>query len=426
MPNGERNSELEIRCILCAACIPQAKDSGLAGRQNWINLGKRKRADGDGSSVTVPAAEVEEVDFNSHTRWASYYRTILDEPGSDNVFLSGIAYGSRSGFRPRPVPINPLRARLYNARGQAEDRWNVMYVMADVLGTDQNRDVEKRTGYPVHLDCWKLAGRVLGRDRLQGSQNLRAFVKAAECFWRQEKNRQQWHADFKPVHTVGGNWERYGCFEQGPVWGDKRDNEIPAAQLSGPIYDLYGYRVNFDIDIWHTQSSPFWIPVIQELIKWATMEPAPEPEIQKQGGKQLRKREKKKKKRKKTVTTASHHVNVPLDIAHEIIEVIYRSDLPRQEKLDDIDNLIQAFHWKIPAVCWAGRCDPDLVFEIADLAASINAESIHWTKLCLGFEELAFDPHWFCRSGLNYRKRVLKVLRGIKEGFEKSDNGKTT
>ena len=226
----------------------------------------------------------------------------------DDVFLSGIAYGSRSKFRPRPVPIIPLRARLHNARGQVEDRWSVMYAMADILGTDQDGDLEKRTGYPVHLDCWKLAGRVLGRDRLQGRQNLRAFVQAAESFWRQEKNRPGWHLNFRSVHTVGGSWEMYWCFEQGPVWGHKRHDEIPAAQLSGPIYDLYGYRVDFGIDIWHTQSSPFWIHEIQELIKWATKEPVPEPRIQKPGGKQSRKKKEKKRKRKGNVTMASHHV----------------------------------------------------------------------------------------------------------------------
>ncbi|KAL4961760.1 uncharacterized protein BDV14DRAFT_203503 [Aspergillus stella-maris] len=416
MPNGEKNPELEIRCILCAACIPTTKDTGLRGRQSWTTLGKR--ADGNRRSVTVPAAEVEEMAFDSRTRWASYYRTILAEPESDNVFLSGIAYGSRSRFLPRPVPINPLRARLHNARGQVEDRWNVTYAMADILGTDQNGDVEKRTGYPVHLDCWKLAGRVLGQDRLQGSQNLRTFIQAAESFWRQEKNRPGWHLDFKSVHAVGSNWEMYGCFEQGPVWGDKRHDEIPAAQLSGPFY---GYRTKFGIGIWHMQGSPFWIHEIQELIKRATKEPVPEPGIQKQGGKQSR-----KKKKERTVTMASPNVNVPLDIALEIIEVIYRSDSPPQEKIDDFDNLIQAFQWKIPAVCWAGRCNPDLVFEIADLAASTSAHSINWAKLCLEFEQLAVDPHWFCRSGLNYRKRVLKVLRGIKEGIEGSDNANTT
>ncbi|KAL4923932.1 uncharacterized protein BDV17DRAFT_295933 [Aspergillus undulatus] len=127
-------------------------------------------------SITVPTAQVEDEYYPKKGRVdrLPYHRAILDEPVSKRIALSEIAYGSLSKSRPRPVSIEPLRARVSNACGQVEDRWNATFHMANLFGPDRNREAGRRIGYPMHTDCWQLACRETGEVELKG--NLRAFT----------------------------------------------------------------------------------------------------------------------------------------------------------------------------------------------------------------------------------------------------------
>ncbi|KAB8265812.1 hypothetical protein BDV32DRAFT_144335 [Aspergillus pseudonomiae] len=107
-------------------------------------------------------------------------------------------------------------------------------------------------------------------------------------------------------------------------------------------------------------------------------------------------------------------VDLPLDIAILIVDLIYGSRPRSMERLIDTRNLLEAFQWKLPETYWKTRCDYWLVFEMDDLIREKRA--LNWSRFCLGLE-LLLERGWYCNSGLRTRQRALTSLGGIKEHF---------
>ncbi|GAB1191758.1 hypothetical protein APSETT444_000940 [Aspergillus pseudonomiae] len=144
--------------------------------------------------------------------------------------------------------------------------------------------------------------------------------------------------------------------------------------------------------IYHVTGSPLRIPGIQKLIAEATRECT---EVHLRGHSAI--------------------VDLPLDIAILIVDLIYGSRPRSMERLIDTRNLLEAFQWKLPETYWKTRCDYWLVFEMDDLIREKRAAK--WSRFCLGLEELLLERGWYCNSGLRTRQRALTSLGGIKEHF---------
>ncbi|KAE8352916.1 hypothetical protein BDV28DRAFT_157466 [Aspergillus coremiiformis] len=335
-------------------------------------LGEKAARKKSRKSLTIPAAALERRDFKWPRFWSLYYRTILDDPASNRLCITGIGPATRTNGRFDAVPIDPRIARVC---GVAKGRRNAVFRMAVMLGHDRNRMEGKRIGYPMHLHCWLLLDRVVGHDLVR--QHLREFVQAAEAFWK--ANTKEWLTELSH-HKYGKPF----CHEKRLHWL-KRQSDVDTTQN-----DEAGKG---EIDVYHISGSPLRIPGIKELTAQVTRE--------RNDGVSLR--------------GSPTILNLPLDIAVIIVDVIYKSRPHCRERIDDTRNVLEAFQWKLPGAYWRARCNPRLIFEVDDLVRTQRA--VDWASFCLGLEELLLDDDWYCNSGLNNRCRTLRFLEGIKGRF---------
>ncbi|KAI9374180.1 hypothetical protein BJX61DRAFT_541013 [Aspergillus egyptiacus] len=426
-------------CVICGADLDRDYDNNpIEERADWEDLiSRRRRSKNPARSIIVPAAEVEEMDFVARSGWQHFFRAILEEPETDRVFLSGIEYSMRPYICRVPILIDPNKARLMGYV-KYQNHWNADYYMANLFGWDRHKAEGRRVGYPVHAHCWLLACRLIGVETVP--ENLQEFIQAVKGFWKGKK--KNWN--IFPAHDPG----EAACFDQG-VFGyrenairtvdfeeDEKEEEEEGDEEESDAEDIdeedeedeeseaeedVDEDVDVDVDeedeereaeeeeedvgeeeeseaeenvredeVYHQPGSPFRIPAIQELMRRVTSErssrPRPHPAV-----------------------------HVPVEIALMIVDLIYKSRPLCQERVDDTRNLMEAFHWDVPDTYWISRCDPKLIFEVDDLVAS--GKRVDWAGFCLGLEELMVDPHWFCNSGLEYRRRIIRTLDGIKERF---------
>ncbi|KAL4902979.1 hypothetical protein BDW74DRAFT_180271 [Aspergillus multicolor] len=390
VPTGEPT----FACIICGGIIPPYNAKALSGRADWIN--KRKKD----TSLIVRSTEVEELGFPKDHRagWLCFWRAIIDDPETNNLTISGICNGARIGCYPEPVPTDPNRARIYgNVRNKS--RWNTFFHMANLFKTDEHREAGRTVGYPVHAHCWLLVDRMIGTPRVQ--QNLRAFVDAVKWFWRQ--NKQEWA--IWPSHSAGTAGE--GCFEleQGYPWGIREcacRSVLEAWCGTMPKGSRRRSRRAVDYRTEHQSGSPLRVPDLQELMVRVTCVD--------RAGSSLDEVQRSMR--------SSPLPSLPTDIALLIVDEVLRGRPPCKGQLDDTRNLLEALHWELPRSYWIGRCGPELAFEVEDLCAL--GQRVDWAGFYLGLAELKLDPHWFCNSGLNYRRRILKSLGAIREKFTKN------
>ncbi|KAL3484489.1 hypothetical protein BJX62DRAFT_248369 [Aspergillus germanicus] len=368
-----------LHCTICGSEVLLREPEVIKERADWVALCK-KRGKAKSRSIIVTSAEVEATDFKKHVfGWMHLYRAILDEPATGRVYLSGIDHGSLIDWYPGPVPTDPDRARL-SGFVRKESRWNVDFHMVNLFEPDRNREAGRRIGFPAHPHCWLLVDRVIGFAKVL--PNLRAYTQAVMAFW--PANEGDW--DPPTQHLPGTD----SCFEQG-VFGRRED--VTPHFNSEDEAENYFYRLDTkgmrDEELEHALGSPLRTPDIQELMQVATR-PRPRTE--------------------KVVS------RLPVELALMIVDLIWCGRPLCQERIDDTRNTLEAFQWTLPDSYWKKRCEPELVYEVGDLEAS--GKPVDWAVFCLGLEELMVDPHWFCVSGLRFRQRILRVLKGIKERFE--------
>jgi hypothetical protein len=301
---------------------------------------------------------------------------VLEDPTTNQMFLSGISHGSSLNPWELPIPRDPHRAFIKNL-ARRENRWNADFHMANLFEQDKNRKAGKRIGYPIHPHCWLLLDRFAGHDLI--TPNLHAFVRAVDGFWKE--NKKEWCIFLNHLCYDGL------CHNNnGPHWPAEQRPRTP---------ELYDEELE-EITQWHTPGSPLRILGIQRLITQNLLSQRDNPG---QGQK----------------TIQSLVSCLPLDLAVTIVDLVYETQPHCQQRIDDIRNLLEAFRWNLPNTYWQARCNKQLLFEIDDLIKAGTA--VDWSGLCLGIEELLLDGDWYCNSGLNNRGRTLKLLSGIKKNF---------
>ena len=181
----------------------------------------------------------------------------------------------------------------------------------------------------MHPHCWVLLDRVIGHELVEMS--LKRFLKAIEQFWQGNSklflaDEDQFDRDYDdPFHSLRNRLE-----------------ETPEPIENG------GIRENLfkQVDTWR---DPVNVPEIQALVEQAVQQnPRDDHEC------------------------SLVALDVPLEIAVMIVDMIYNSIDYNQESIIDTRNLLSAFQWKLPDSYWQNRCKRDSVFEFEDLIMSNN------------------------------------------------------
>lgn len=81
-----------------------------------------------------------------------------------------------------------------------------------------------------------------------------------------------------------------------------------------------------------------------------------------------------------------------------IVNIMYNDIYYSQASIDDIQNMLIAFQWRLPDSYWQSRCNRDLIFELDDLIRSRN-QKVNWQFLCLGIEKLFLMDGWYDNGG---------------------------
>lgn len=261
--------------------------------------------------------------------------------------------------------IDSDKALILPGPTMASQRWNIDFHMANLFGTDWNREKSLLIGYIMHPHCWLLVDRFPGHGVVK--QDLRAFIQVIEIFWRTE--RTLW----MPVLIHGTS--EYSCYDHAAPW----------IKHNCPRYGAGNFNRT------HMSSSPIIIRDIQTLITVATNE----------HGKPLG----------QGVRWHSIVANVPVEVIMIIIDTIYESRPPCPERIQDTRNVLEAFQWKLPDSYCPWRCNPSLLFEAQDAIKA--GTQIDWVYFCLGLHELLLQEDWYCNSGLYFRGRILYLVESI-------------
>lgn len=233
-------------------------------------------------------------------------------------------------------------------------------------------------GYIFHAHCWVLVDRVIGHAIIE--MNLKMFVRSIEHFWKE--NRALWKQD-----QFDNNYD--------DPFNPFRSHLDKAPQASGSI--SADEDLSRQVDTWQ---NPANIPEIHRLIEQAIQD---HPKDNKDGH----------RSRNPPQSAACH---IPVDIALLIMDTIYNDDNYNHESIENTQNMLTAFQWKLPDSYWQNRCKMDLIFEFHDILKS-NNHLVDWQLLCLGTEKLLLDYDWYDRSGLKNRGRTLQLLERLKGTF---------
>ncbi|CEL06877.1 hypothetical protein ASPCAL10047 [Aspergillus calidoustus] len=360
-------------CVICGSPILESKYPDYNDREDWGQKTRNRR----GRCAYTSTADVEATDLSDDpARWAKWYRAIIFHPKTKGAHLSGLARGAHPDYAP-VVPTDSNKARL-SGRPKHDNDWNTEFYPADIF-YKRALIKDKRYGFAIHAHCWLLLTRTIDLATIE--RNLEVFCLAVRLLWNFEGRAPYWGRTL--THNPSNR-----CLDQG-TFGRRKIKMVgvfcnPDRPAEWPLYAR------------HTSGSPYHIPKIHALITQATQSAG-------KCSNQARPRRQQRPQPTQPIAT-----RLPLDIALEIIDVIYHSDAPTFARAKDTRNILEAFHWHLPDSYWIKRCNPGLLFEIADLRAS--GKPVDWATFCLGIEELLVDPNWFCNSGLGRRRVVLDFV----------------
>ncbi|KAL4865330.1 hypothetical protein BDV12DRAFT_200272 [Aspergillus spectabilis] len=356
-----------LTCVICGADIPDYNPRFLGNRSDWARLNKKRH----GRSVIVPATEVEETDLTRYPEeWMQFHRAILYDSATTEYSISGITCGT-SAQPWRSVPWDADKARIAG-RVLGNDRWNANYYMANLKGHDENREAGRRIGYPVHAHCWLLLDRVIGLDFVK--QNLREFIYTVEAFWSEHwidwkvKLGTPWSVASKHVVPVAVKYNKNTLF--------------PAARMA------------------NQPCSPCKSRDLEDLVSRSIFGGSPS--------------------RAARPALAASYTNIPVDIALNIVDMLYTGRPLCREGVYDTRNLLNALQWKLPDSYWIRKSieHRSALFEAEGRVAP--GSPFDWATFSLGFQALMVRPNWFCKSGVCHRQRVLFILNRMKEHLSKT------
>jgi hypothetical protein len=73
-----------------------------------------------------------------------------------------------------------------------------------------------------------------------------------------------------------------------------------------------------------------------------------------------------------------------------IVESVSGGENATRDSIEDTENLLNAFRWRLPGWYWQNRCRKDLIMEFQELL-KLNDTPIDWQYLCLASEKLLLD-----------------------------------
>ncbi|KAH8427547.1 uncharacterized protein LDX57_005260 [Aspergillus melleus] len=323
----------------------------------------------------MEAKELEEMEFPAHSYVPeTFIRAILDKPGHP-LFVSGITQLECSSGRndEDPVPYDPLKARV-GAPARLGNQYFAEYFAANLCGVDRNRAEGRRVGYRMHMPCWVLLCRLVGKQLIE--ENLDCFVATVKSFWCSEISN--WN-----LKSVEGY---YGTYRGIMPWSER--------QWIWPRYA--GGRKPSLPEPWlraDSRENPGAISDIHQLIRNASLVPS-----------------------QQFAMHGNHPVhNIPLDVAIIIVELIREEPNYDLKGVRTTKNLLTAFGWRLPNTYWQSHCRNCLVFEVEDLIQA--GSEVDWQFLCLGLEELIFGHRKYFKRGLRNRGRIMQLIERIKESF---------
>jgi hypothetical protein len=106
------------------------------------------------------------------------------------------------------------------------------------------------------------------------------------------------------------------------------------------------------------------------------------------------------------------HVDIPVELAIVIVELVRVSCTDRLEGVRDTRNMLAAFQWRLPDAYWISRSNGHLKFEMQRDALDRNVD---WEKICLDIEEMWLSSN-DCGAATKNRAQALGAL-GILRGL---------
>ncbi|KAK1143346.1 hypothetical protein N8T08_006874 [Aspergillus melleus] len=203
----------------------------------------------------MEAKELEEMEFPAHSYVPmTFVRAILDKPGHA-LFVSGITQleFNLSRTDEEPIPYDPLKARV-GAPARLGNKYFAEYFAANLFGLDHYRDKGRRIGYRMHMPCWVLLCRLVGKQLIE--EYLDCFVATVRSFWR--SNISKW--DLSSVEDYDDN-----CYGIMP-WSERPWIWPKYAYGDDPAHPEHWLQVNI-------RENPGSISDIHQLIRNASLVP---------------------------------------------------------------------------------------------------------------------------------------------------------
>ncbi|PYH91560.1 hypothetical protein BO71DRAFT_401263 [Aspergillus ellipticus CBS 707.79] len=347
-----------MSCVICKSEIEKDDSVYFSGNCRWNS--------GPLVGLTAKSEEVEQMSFPQNKQHQSMcmslYRAILERTDWDSPRISGIVQRLPMQGLPYSVLSDPRSARI-GFHPSKLTSLDFRFWVADEYPRSSLKPGEC-VGYPIHMTCWVLLGRFLGKEVLEA--NLSCLLKTVKQAQTTQNGRHPLHSQTK----------KQTQFDVAP-W---------LKCCSGPPSDRCEWKMSCK------QMSPVVIPELRDLIARAS--------------------------RHGTARAFPKCMaNIPVEIRIMIVEMIYKQPGYCQARIRETKNMLRAFGWRLPDSYWQERCIPRLVFEIQDLIQA--GRVVDWKYLCLGLEELVFKYRWYAGSGLRNRARICKKIEGIRTGFQK-------
>ncbi|KAL3454268.1 hypothetical protein BJX65DRAFT_302053 [Aspergillus insuetus] len=381
--NVRVKSKNPLVCIICGARV----DVCCSG---YVSCAKDNQGMLLPDGSVIPAARIKtQYPWICYSLQSTcYFRIVTKDPKTQQLSVSEI--GSPSAM---DISGWTLRARFQNPTGKCT-WWRPSSIdTACILYREQthpqpNRRKEFPASYAVHVDCWGFLDRIIGHDIVQ--RHWDTFIDIVQEVWLANMGR------FGCRYANGSRgWSGY---RNGRVAKPQDDTILPFVALKHDASVFGGYNRGV-----HADSGQLGLPDMHEL-----------------AGKVLR-----QPQRSDLLATAAlglAHVDIPVEFAIMIVEIVRRSRTDRLEGVRDTRNMLAAFEWRLPDAYWISRSNGHLKFEMQRDALDGN---VNWEKICLDIEEMWLSSN-DCGAATKNRAQTLGSLGTWREFFLREVEKETT
>jgi hypothetical protein len=276
-----------------------------------------------------------------------------------------------------------LRARFQNPNGKRR-WWPASINTACILYSEEMQPNWKQcpVSYAVHVGCWEFLDRIIGHEVVQ--RHWETFIDITQAFWLSNIDRFGcWYADGSR-RAASDNRSR----DTVNAVVNPQDPILPLVVLKHDAAVLVGYHPTV-----HEDSGWLGLPGMHELAS-KVVRPPRQTEL--------------------LATTTRHlaHLDIPVELAIMIVEIVRLSHSDRLEAVRDTRNMLAAFQWRLPDAYWISRSNGHLKFEMQQDALD---RDVDWERVCLDIEEMWLSGN-DCAAATKNRAQALGSL-GITREF---------